>query len=228
MLRDGTPIDILRMLNIPFIESIWVDMVRNDEIEYAHLSSYLKIIAPKKQYESFHDSEVFIQNKKVFTVNEKIVERWGKGFSADEYETLEIDLDNLKRIKVPDTKHEEQMYIENVLLKKRYRTALADGTPNEIKGLKEAYTKDLKDLGLDISSTDLKGAEALGERIRYWENNDPLPEIDSQFEDVDNIEKYINKFFLIPMKRMFDKATAKDIEHLYTNEEDIIPQGSKE
>ena len=59
---------------------------------------------------------------------------------------------------------------------------------------------------------------SLGERVRDWEKNEPIPKLSREFEDVDNISAYITKFFLIPMKRLFNQATDEELGNLYDND----------
>ena len=54
--RDGSPKDALRMLNIPYVDSLW-NRIAEDGDHFEVITRYIKSIAPKSQYRTFFDSE---------------------------------------------------------------------------------------------------------------------------------------------------------------------------
>ena len=56
--------------------------------------------------------------------------------------------------------------------------------------------------------------KSLGQRIQNWELNEPVPDND-KYEDTAGLKKYINKWFVIPMKRTFGVASEKEVDSLY-------------
>lgn len=216
-------IDMFRMLNIPFDEQLF-DEILNVEEKDKVLANYLRAIARRKDLIDFLDSSIFKEDSVAedehknedldnFEITSKVIGRWGAGKSKEEYMTLEYAYKMLADTKPPSTVLEETRYVQNVKLKMTYDQALDDGVAKDIKIAKEAYTKDLKELGLDtISAND--ELKLIGVRIKEWELHDPIPETDEELKDVNMIQDYIRKFFLIPMKRVFNFATQEEINEL--------------
>lgn len=209
-------IEVMRLLNKPYLESFWNDALKKDPENT--IGKYLQLIAPKKAYRGFIDSEYsndYDEERNVIT--DQAIARWGAGLEEDKYLELEASINDLRRIKEPSTALEEKRYVENVRIYQRLKREIDEGKATDIKALKATYAQDLKELGLDIEASkddDL----SLGERVRDWEKNEPIPKLSREFEDVDNISAYITKFFLIPMKRLFNQATDEELGNLYDND----------
>lgn len=147
-----------------------------------------------------------------------MIERWGKLDNDYEYIEREQDYNNLVRIKEPLTLLEQKRYVENVRLYQRLRSEIEGGKPTDIKALKTTYAQDLKELGLDIENEKSK-EKSVGQRIEEYERNAPIPDIGKEFDDVDRIGFYINKFLFLPIKKMFNQASDKDLEDLYKTDD---------
>lgn len=221
-------IDLFRMMNIPFVEEVWENQFEDGD--ESTLGKYLKAVATRREYKIFSDSlygntnDIESDTKSDVMVTPKMIDRWGSDSSLEEYQALERAYESLEKIKVPSTHQEEMRYVLNVKFKRALDQALDQGETKQVKGLRETYTKDLKELGLDVSSDD--DELSLGQRIREWERNLPIPEMGIEFEDVDGIEYYFNKYFTIPMKRVFGQATSQEISELYEMDGDL--DGEKE
>lgn len=218
--ETGDPVEVMRMLNIPFLQDVWKTAVEKEENN--PIGKYLQLIAPKKQYRDFKDSD-FKNTEGHITVTSEVISRWGSGLSDEEYEELENGLLDLRRIKEPATTLEEKRYIDNVRLNNRLKNEIEGGKAQDIRALRTTYAQDLKELGLDIETVSKEGTETLGMRIREWEKSEPIPEMEDEFKDVDKIGKYINKYFTIPMKRVFNQATEEEIASLYDVDETLDP-----
>lgn len=208
-------VDILRMMNIPFVSSIWENAV--DRGDGAVLSKYLQLIATQKRYKGFSDSEfeyIEDENDSVIEITDKIIAKWGVRETKEEYLELEYLYNSLVKIKEVATPHEEKRYVQNVKLGKAVDTALETGDVKVIPQLRKAYTDDLKDLGLDVKQSSEDDTRTLGVRIAEWERHDPIPE-SNEFNDVDMVQEYIEKWFLIPMKRVFGRASEEEMNKLY-------------
>lgn len=224
--RNNGAMKTMRLLNIPYIHDLWIRSQNDEPIN--PFSRYLQLIAPKKMYKNFLDSEYgrLHDERATIKITEEIVARWGTGseWTNDRYVEHEMALDDLKRIKQPATTLEEKRYIENVRLGKRLQDEIENGKATDIRALKQTYAQDLRELGLDIETVSKEDTRTLGTRIRDWERSEPLPELSPEFSDVDRIQKYIQKYFLIPMKRVFNQATEEEINSLYHNDPNIDPE----
>lgn len=225
---DGTPIDALRLMNIPYVHELWElteDKVENKEDV---ITEYMKIVGPRKRYKDFMDSEFGLPEEgDKFNVTKEIIGRWGAGLADDDYIELESAYQDLTSIKKPTINQEEKRYISNVLMFKKLRDVINHGTAQEVSSLQKAYQSDLKDLGLDQASISGKDKqESLGQRIAKREMEGPLPEISEEWKDVDRIKDYITVAFLYPLLRNFDKADESMIQQVKRMSKSLIPRRS--
>lgn len=216
-------IDTLRMLNIPYVHNVWVNAEGNNPD--SPFSEYLKIIAPKRKYKKFTDSEFDDNSDESFEVTDELVGRWGTLEDKNDYIDLELAYQDFKRLKPPTTSSEDRQYIEAVRLGQRLRKEIDDGKASDIKSLREAYTASLKDIGLDSTSLYKSDSEeGIGVKIQKFENTEPLPDMAPEFKDVDRIITYIRVLFANSMKRVHGLATEDEISELQNLKESIIPR----
>lgn len=209
-------VDALRMMNVPFIGYIWENAVEIGDD--AVFSKYLQLIATQRRFKDFNDSDFDSApddgNHQVIEITDELIAKWGVRDTKDEYVELEYLYGSLVKIKEPATLFEEKRYVQNVKLGKAVDEALESGELRAVQGLRKAYADDLKDLGLDVKQASEDDERTLGVRIAEWERHDPIPE-SNEFSDIDMIQEYIDKWFLIPMKRVFGRASEEEISRLY-------------
>lgn len=209
-------IDVLRMMNIPFVNFVWENAL--DKGGSSTFSKYLQLIATQKKYKEFSDSEyddvADDGSRSVIDITDEVIAKWGVRDTDEEYIEFEYLYNSLIKIKEPATLFEEKRYVQNVKLGKAVDDALEGGDVKTVPALRKAYAEDLKELGLDVKQSSEDDTRTLGVRIAEWERNAPIPD-GGEFNDVDSIQEYINKWFLIPMKRVFGRATEEEINKLY-------------
>lgn len=208
-------VDMLRLLNIPFVNDVWENAV--DKEPDGAFGKYLQLIATKRKYKTFSDGGAVTVGTpdENFTITKDIIARWGAGKNRDDYYAMEAKYDSLCTIKEPITPFEQQLYVQNVKLSQTLDDALESGDSKSIPQLSKAYQADLKKLGLDVSSVSTDDSGTLGTRIHDWENSRPIPSLSKEFEDVDNIGKYITRFFNNTMKRALGLATEEEVNSIY-------------
>ena len=208
-------IDVCQLTNIPYVHSIAQKLMSdNDKVDFG---MYMRKLAPYKRYNTFADSE-FLQETNSddnIAVTDKVVQRWGEGYDPEKYAYFEAALTGLMAIKAATTSLEVERYVQNVKLKDVLNEALQGGDYKAISQLRKAYNDDLKELGFDsvLNAKDDSG-ESLGQRIQKYETTRPIPDR-AEFEDASQIKKYIEKWFIIPLKRTFGLANEKEVESLY-------------
>lgn len=211
-------IDMLRMMNIPFVGYVWENAIEKGDD--AVFSKYLQLIATQKKYQDFNDSDfdseevVDGSQSTPIEITDKIIAKWGIDYTQEQYVELELMYNSLLKIKEPATMFEERRYTQNVKLGRAVDRALEDGDVKSVPQLRKAYADDLKDLGLDVKQSSEENERTLGMRIADWEKHSPIPD-KSEFDDADGIKDYIHKWFLIPMKRVFGRASEEEINQLY-------------
>lgn len=211
--RDGSPKDALRMLNIPYVDSLW-NRIAEDGDHFEVITRYIKSIAPKSQYRTFFDSEFDPQDDIIdFTVTDEMIIRWGAGLPKEDYLSAESKYAELASLKPPKTKYEEKRYVTNIKISNQLDYALDSGDTRSIKDLQKTYIDDLKNLGLDMSDINERNAtKSFGQRIEEWELNAPTPSIGKEFLDVDGIKDYIYKAFTIPSQRNIIKLSDEEVQ----------------
>ena len=213
---DKSPVDILRMMNVPYVSEHWHYCLEAEQGDYRKaVSKYLQMMGPRTQYPDFMASEFDETRTKEFEVTEEMIKKWGPDLMSDEYPELESSYKELVDMQEPRTQLEKSNYIDNAFLKKRSRQALATGSATDIKHMQAAYQASLKELGLDTAAINEKTSKlSLGERTKEWETEKPVPTISPEFEDVDNIMKYFKAFFVTPVLQNLGKATESAVNAL--------------
>lgn len=205
--------DILRMINIPFVRTLWEQIPQEDE---SKISTYIKMMALQPRYRTFIDSEWEHEEKEdVFQVTDEMKVRWGVKKSLEKYQYLELQLASLKNIKKPATKLEERRYCDAVKMSSRLDEVLANGNAQEISRINKTYNDLIKELGLNVDAKSEDDKRVLGQKIKDWEQEAPVPELGKEFEDVDGIKNYIEKYLLIPFKRSLGIASEEEINKIY-------------
>lgn len=216
---EDSVITMCQLTNLPFIKRVMDGMV-SDDTEQPTFGLYMRKIAPFKRYTTFLDSE-FTQDGMeesigtTFTVTDKMVQRWGDGYNDEKYAYFETALKGLMAIKPATTSLELERYVQDIKLKDVFNDSLRAGDAKAIAQLQKTYNDDLKQLGLDavLNSKD-DSVENVGQRIQKYEMRKPIPDR-PEYDDAAGIMKYIQKWFIIPMKRTLGMASEEEVESLY-------------
>jgi len=131
-------------------------------------------------------------------VSTEDVEMFGAGYKPDEYHFLREQYDEWITRYEAKTKAQEELFKVICIAQLSIRRAQQQ---NNSKGVAEA-TKSFQDL---LGSANLKPSQnndnslveqnTFGTLIKKWEDENPIPEAEYEFKDVDNIKKYIDVFF---------------------------------
>lgn len=200
---------VLLMMDLPYIDSFYEDCIKGaeDAMKERNRSSpfatYITCIKSLPQYKGLHwkDSEFGETTDNIMNASNRkprreIKKLFGEGFSNEDYMYLQDQYDDWIRRVAVDTKSQE-IYIVRICFK------LLDIWKAQRKG---QPTKDL-DKGLNdlMNAANLQPRQnvanatsdtlTFGQLIDKWENEEPIPEPDPEFKDVDGIGKYINVFF---------------------------------
>jgi hypothetical protein len=132
-----------------------------------------------------------------FELTSDIVRRWGKGLPIEDYEDLENEFEDWIAKYECDSKAMETL-IKQICFQQ------IDINKRRISGEKvDQQLKTLQDL---LGSSNLKPVQesginsndqiTFGTLLKKWENEEPVPEPDPEWKDVDGIGKYIRVWFL--------------------------------
>ncbi len=130
-------------------------------------------------------------------VTQKTMKFWGAGFSESDYQYLNDKYDEWTTRHECNTKAQESLFQKIALLELKIMKATQTG--EKLEGLISAYNTLLGSANVKpVQNNDGSLAEdnTFGTLIQRWENEQPIPEPDPEWKDVDGIRKYISVWFL--------------------------------
>lgn len=162
--------------------------------------------------------------RKMEDIDEETIKFFGVGFSEDDYKYLQEQYDDWT------TRHECKTKTQEEIFKQICFTQLdllkAQRAGENTKDLTATYLKQLDAAKLQPKQNKadtLSEVQTFGTLIDKWETTRPLPEIDSDLRDVDNIGLYIDVFFrghlakMMGMKNGYSNLYDKYMEQYTVN-----------
>lgn len=177
--------------------------------------TYMKNISlPQCRYKTYEDYRREQRNKVVIDSKERLIEAkengllvtdkavdfFGVGFTPQDLQFLVDDYNDWITRHECNTKAQEEVFKDLAVANLKKRSAAAKNDQKAYESAVNTFQKVLETANLQPKQTkgvDTTIAEAntLGTLIEKWENDNPIPETDPEFEDVDGIKKYINVWF---------------------------------
>ncbi|WP_347284077.1 hypothetical protein [Lactobacillus taiwanensis] len=216
-----TIVEMCQLFNLPYDVALIKSLRETDDLNFG---SYLQRVRLKSRFKTF--AGFVLQTERTPTgaamsddkYKQEMSVKWGAGYKVADYDRFEKTYVDLVSIKEPTTALESKRYVQNVKLKDVLDAALLKGDGKSIPSLQKTYINDLKELGFDsIFNAKDDQQESIGQRIQRWETTRPVPDR-KELDDVSNIKQYIQKWFVIPMKRTFGSASEEEVASLYENE----------
>lgn len=131
-----------------------------------------------------------------FVVTKEMIRTWGPGFSKDQYQYLEEEFNDWRAKNICNTKTQEELYHNIALAQLDLRKARQEG------GKVSDAQKTLLDLmnsanilPRQTADNTLADTQTFSTLIKKYEENDPIPEPDERWKDVDGIRRYVNTWF---------------------------------
>lgn len=225
--------DTLRYMNLPFIESLYDSALSsvlaevNEKNRGTAWQQYMVMIKSLPQYrgmtwkdsefEDFDDASDGMVNRKPRKESYKI---FGNGFSVEDYLYLQDQYDDWKSRTQVDSKSQETYIVQICFKQLEIWKAQKSGrdTDKLVKSLNELMN------GANLQPRQNVGNAAtdsltFGQLIEKWELDRPVPTPAPEFQDCDNIGKYLRVFFTGWL------AKAVGLKNVYTEEcEEYIKQ----
>lgn len=163
-------------------------------------------------------SDIEIANREnedeLANIPQDTINRFGKGFSAEDYEFLQDQYGDWVTRHECNTKAQEEIFKNICFNRLLYHKAVVNG--EDTKALSDEFNK-LLDSGKlqpkQNSSDAISDAQTFGTLIDKWENERPIPEVDEELRDVDKIGLYLDVFFRGHLAKMM--GLKNGISHLY-------------
>lgn len=156
------------------------------------------------------------------------IKEWGKGFTLEQYEYLEYELNNCKKTLKCDTWSEDTL-LKEICIKKleiRDKRERKEDTKDDIKELQGL----MKTCAVDPAKTSLanssKALDAFGVWIKDIEEKSPAEwyKDKKKFKDIDGIDDYLKKYVMRPIKNFItgsrDFNVDKDVMVDFDNDGD--------
>ena len=119
-----------------------------------------------------------------FVVTKDIIRRWGKGYTAEQYEFLEEEYGDWCAKNVCNTKSLEELYKNIAIAQLNIRVAMK--TLQDLMNSANILPKQIAD------SNNIAETQSFGTLLKKFEETRPVPEAQPEWRDIDGIRKYMN------------------------------------
>lgn len=180
----------------------------------------------KAQVENAETIEEVVENEDIETP-EEVVRRFGMGFEAGEYESLQYEYDDwVKRYGLPGDKRQEELYVSICFMKLNLRKLLQKGdsnigtAANSYKSQIDAATTEIEDRKKKAEAD--KRLTPLGEMIRDIEEYCPAEYYKDKkiYADFDSLREYIERFMIRPLRNLLTGSKELDKEFSLSDAEE--------
>ena len=151
------------------------------------------------------------------------INKWGMGFTADDYDVLNSHYKYLKTAN-PNCDSNQEIFINDLCYTKMMQQrAVRDGKVDDYNKLTESYRKSFQQAGLktvqDNTTSEDFGFAVNGEII---ERTSPAEFYKNQklYKDYDGLGDYINRMFLRPLKNLMTGSKDEDPEFRVKDEDE--------
>jgi hypothetical protein len=148
----------------------------------------------------------------------EIVNFWGKGFQDDEYELLQRKYEQYTD-NYPSKAIQEVNLIKTICMLEVLRErAIVKNDQKAFENLTNQISKRMEELNVLPSKMSKYGEDdnlSYGTLIAKVEKNEPIPDVHQEYDDVDRIKWWLNRYFLNPIKKLINNDSTP-----YTEEDE--------
>lgn len=217
--------NFLRTMDIPYLKEFWKQA---NDAEQETIGTYLKNLNSLRQNKElrFKDSDditgktnkaELVDIDTDFELTNEVIKKWGRNLELEDYIFLEEEFENLGG-------DEAETTIQERLFKNMAKTQWMANKAYE-EGDHGKYEKMMKTLSTQMQDANIKpvqvksasedgGFRSWGEIVKMIEETEPISDQQDEFKDADGIYKYIDRWFITQMKRVFGKIKDEDIVKL--------------
>lgn len=140
-----------------------------------------------------------VKDTEELDLNLEIIDFFGEGFDNNDYKLLEKSYNKWwKRADLDALTVSQEQLLKNICFDELYmHKARLKG--ESTKDLEVTYLNNIRACGFQPSSkegqTEGIDSNVVGVLIKFFENEDPIPEVDPEFEDIDKFGLYLDVFF---------------------------------
>lgn len=164
------------------------------------------------------DNDIGVKNpgKSKENIDPKLIEKWGKSFSADDYIVLEDHYNKLKKNN-PNINSNQEIFVTSLChIYMMMMRALKVNDFDDYSKANEQYNRTFAKSGLKVvQDIDIGAEDCWGEWVRRIEEYTPAEyyKNKSLFKDFDNVGEYFQRFILRPLKNLVHGSTDRDSEY---------------
>ena len=164
-----------------------------------------------------YDGVTNIVTGNTITSNE-VIEFWGKGFQDDEYELLQRKYEQYTDNYPSKTIQEVNLIKTICMLEVLRERAIVKNDQKAFENLTNQISKRMEELNVLPSKMKQYGEDdnlIYGNLIATIEKNEPITDSHKEYDDVDRIKWWINRYFLNPIKKLMMEDSSP-----YTEEDE--------
>ncbi|MEX3625198.1 hypothetical protein [Viridibacillus arvi] len=215
----------LRTMDIPYLKEFWK---RANDADTETIGTYLKNLNSLKQNKElrFKDSDditgktnkaELVDIDTDFELTDEIVKKWGRNLELEDYIFLSEEFENLGGDQAEDTL-QERLFKNMAKTQWMANKAYEEGDHNKYEKMMKTLSTQMQDANIkpvQVKSASEDGSlRGWGEWVKLIEETEPISDQQDEFKDVDGIYKYIDRWFITQVKRVFDKIKDEDIVKL--------------
>lgn len=215
----------LRTMDIPYLKEFWKQA---NDADNETIGTYLKNLNSLKQNKElrFKDSDDITgkTNKAElldidtdFELTDAVIKKWGRNLEIEDYIFLEEEFENLGGNEA-DTTIQERLFKNMAKTQWMANSAYEEGDHTKYEKMMKTLSTQMQDANIKPvqvkSASEDGGFRSWGEIVKMIEETEPISEQQDEFKDVDGIYKYIDRWFITQMKRVFGKIKDEDIVKL--------------
>lgn len=217
--------NFLRTMDIPYLKEFWKQA---NDAENETIGTYLKNLNSLKQNKElrFRDSDditgktnkaELVDIDTDFELTDEIIKKWGRNLELEDYIFLEEEFENLGGNEA-DTTIQERLFKNMAKTQWMANKAYEEGDHGKYEKMMKTLSTQMQDANIKPvqvkSASEDGGFRSWGEIVKMIEETEPISEQQDEFKDVDGIYKYIDRWFITQMKRVFGKINDEDIVKL--------------
>lgn len=217
--------NFLRTMDIPYLKEFWKQA---NDAENETIGTYLKNLNSLRQNKElrFKDSDDIAGKTNTaelldidteFELTDEVIKKWGRNLELEDYIFLEEEFENLGGNEA-DTTIQERLFKNMAKTQWMANKAYEEGDHGKYEKMMKTLSTQMQDANIKPvqvkSASEDGGFRSWGEIVKMIEETEPISDQQDEFKDVDGIYKYIDRWFITQMKRVFGKIKDEDIVKL--------------
>ncbi|MCC0764804.1 hypothetical protein IR151_17560 [Clostridioides sp. ES-S-0006-03] len=195
------------------------------------VDEYMKIINRNSKYRGKTSSDNIVEdidvetyvresNNKYIEIDEYLIDKWGDGYSNDEYLKLEKNYKKYERNFPSETLQQKEIIMSMCELKLEAQKCRVNQQYNDYDKLMKQTSAKMAELDIIPSKQKKYGDDnnlVYGTLLEIYEKKEPVPDALDSFKDVDGFKRMIDRYFVKPFKKVF----GLDESNNYTYEDEL-------